>query len=198
MAANGDQIAGSIAALAVSRWGREGKNVMRIIVHFDQICCATLLSRIMSYVILTCFIAFPSLVAAEFVCKSEISYSWKKEGNEELSKVIFAVLEARSDNQELAKAKVESQVLRHTPRASQHCNKEHENLSGCIAAKFTAQASVLDRLSFAARKKLEEAITTDCQARIGACKAVEATEVECQELAEEGDEEKGKEKGKKK
>jgi hypothetical protein len=142
----------------------------------------------------------PDTASAEFVCKSEVKYHWKKvDGEEEESKpneVIFALLEARGEAEAEAKAKVEEQVLRHSARATAHCSKQHENLSGCIATKFSAQQAVLDRLGFSARKKLEEAITLDCQTRMGVCQKVEASEVKCTEVSTEEGGEKEKEKKK--
>jgi hypothetical protein len=145
------------------------------------------------------FIFQPVVVEAEVVCKSQVKYSWKKEGAEEASAVVFAILESRNEEEGLAKAKVEAQALRNATRARQHCISQHENFSGCIAAKFESQSGVLERLGFASRKKLEEAIATDCKARLGSCLGVEPTEVVCETLEAEGEQEVGskdKKKGK--
>ena len=87
-------------------------------------------------------------------------------------------------------------------RAREECQRQHENLSGCIAAKLGSLPLPLNG-SFAGRQDLEKAITDDCKRTQGRCLEPEAPEVKCtevkpQETPAEADKKEEKGKGKKK
>ena len=136
-------------------------------------------------------------VNAEFACTAAVSYQWKKEGQEPRS-VVWSELSVKAEREEDAKAKLSEQAARELPRARAACAKRHEDLTGCISAKFSAQSSLMAGLSFSARKAVEEAINADCKALQGGCMeaavaAPACVERKAPEAAGEGKEdEKGK------
>ena len=114
------------------------------------------------------------------VCRSEVAYSWTKDPKDERV-VFFAVVEQRAPSVEDAKRKLAEEVARVKGDAYQRCREAHQNLSGCIAGRFNAHTGVMSSMTFAARKALEEAITTDCKGEQGTCGAVTASEPQCKE-----------------
>jgi hypothetical protein len=118
-------------------------------------------------------------VAAQVSCRTELSYKWKKgsDGPEEV--VFWGVMERSGENEEQVKRRLEEVVAKEKGKASASCRELHENLSGCVASRFSASSAVLAAMSFSARKALEEAISKDCHARQGSCGAVTAGEPTC-------------------
>jgi hypothetical protein len=125
-----------------------------------------------------------------------------------MSKIIVFVeaVEAKGADEAAAKALLHERVERAKVRASERCVQEHQNESGCVAAKFSSLSSTMHSLTFSARKLLEDSIASDCKAQQGICLPSEASEAQCVELAaaaaeagkEGGKEAGGKEKDKKK
>lgn len=145
----------------------------------------------------------PALVHAEFVCQSEVNYKWKSETAEAEYEIFWTSLERNGADEKGSLSSLANAIAREKQKARKDCKKEHENLTGCIASKFDSMLSVFPKLSFSARKSLEEAITSDCTAQQGKCTEVTSTKAECvnlnpeEENAEE-DDKKGKGKDKKK
>lgn len=153
-----------------------------------------------------CQIPIATQAFSQTTCRAEVKFSWKKVGEETANEVIWGIAEAQDKTEEDAKAALGEQIIRSKLKAGQICRKNHENLSGCVATKYSTMASVMQRLGFAARKALEKAIAADCAAQQGTCKGTSTSEpicttekVEPEEGEEdEEDEGKGKKKGKKK
>jgi len=131
-------------------------------------------------VTLSAMALFPSRSLADFACRATVSYQWKKEGGEPQS-VFYSEAAGSAATEEEGKRLVMELLRKENFKAREACAKRHENLSGCIAAKFEAEASLLSRLGFSARKALEEAIGADCRAAQGTCLDAPPPEVICQE-----------------
>ena len=141
-----------------------------------------------------------SLLAAEFECVSEVKYSWEytppsppmtddmKQPPPPLEKekyeVPFVSRRLRGATEELAKQKFQSVLDQDRLQAMTECKKNHENLSGCVSAKFLSMGSVLRQLDFNARKELESSIVEDCKLSTGRCLKAEASEITCKEVVE--------------
>ncbi|NLF25622.1 MAG: hypothetical protein GX589_08220 [Deltaproteobacteria bacterium] len=142
------------------------------------------------------FTALPGL--ADFSCVASVSYQWKKEGGEPQS-VFFINVAGNAADMEAAKVQVSRLADSEKVRARDACMRQHENLSGCISAKFAAESSLLAKLGFSARKSLEEAINADCKSQQGQCLEPVVSEIKClqtEEAKEEGQDQaskKGKE-----
>jgi hypothetical protein len=145
------------------------KSMSRFVLHNSAtpILCAVVLSLLIP----------PRLVCAEVSCSVEVRYQWKKDAADR--PVVWAVVLGRGDSEDAAKARVSALVEAELPRARQACAREHENLAGCISAKFAASSSLLPSLDFSARKALEEAITSDCKAAQGVCGEAAGAEPKC-------------------
>jgi hypothetical protein len=72
---------------------------------------------------------------------------------------------------------------RQKARASERCKRDHESFGECLATKLSVKGAVLNSLSFAARTRLEKALTEECQVQQGTCLAVESSEPVCREVA---------------
>jgi hypothetical protein len=114
---------------------------------------------------------------AQVICKSEITYSWKR-GNDPESTIYFSSLDESAATEELAKAALTARIPREKLRASEACRKLHENLSGCIATKLQTGGS-FSELSFSARKAVEEAAKRDCDGTSGKCTAISSSTPTC-------------------
>jgi len=155
------------------------------------------------FCLLTLFVV-PTQVRAEFICTSEISYSWKKEEAE--LKVFHSSVKHLSTDEETGKRTIAAPLLTAESKAQRTCQSEHENLSGCLASKLNATTTARSIGSFSARKEIEKAIDADCKMSNGQCRGTSHTDVVCKEVvapAEEGagksdEKAKGKEKAKKK
>jgi hypothetical protein len=140
--------------------------------------------------------AMPS--RADFSCVASVSYQWKKDGGEPQA-MFFVNMAGNAMTEEEAKAQVLELANREKARARDACTRRHENLSGCISAKFAAEASLLAKLGFGARKSLEEAVSADCKLQQGQCLDPVVSDIKCLQVGKtegEGDgktAEKGKE-----
>ncbi len=141
------------------------------------------------------------VAVAEFVCRSEVSYSWvrvaasEREGAPqgtpavvagtpvpEQLKVRFIELERAGKDEGAAKAALEAEVGRQKVRASEVCLRQHEALGSCVAIKLSSNGSILNALGFSARAELEKALTAECRAQQGRCLGVEAATPTCREV----------------
>lgn len=130
---------------------------------------------------------------ADFICRSDVSYKWvkadpakstpePKPASSAETTVRFAAVERSGVDEAGAKASLEPELNKTKVRATEACKKEHENLAGCIAGKFSIQSSTLAGLSFTARRELEKAITADCQAQLGTCLTALSSDPACEEI----------------
>ncbi|MCB0335546.1 MAG: hypothetical protein KDD62_04550 [Bdellovibrionales bacterium] len=142
-------------------------------------------------------------VYADHICSVEVSYTWQKKMQEEEAeesskkkkkqnieeskpkKVLFKKLSVTGKDEPLAKQKAKDKGKEELSAADLQCNKLHEDLAGCMAAKFHASRSVLQTLSFKARKDLEDAIVEGCKGQEGVCGISELSEPRCREKLEE-------------
>ncbi len=122
-------------------------------------------------------------VQAEFHCSAELSYSWRKEKEEKSNEVQLRAVEAKGADEEGAKAKLAADILIAKSNGVKECHDRHENSAGCIAAKHTSMANVLQGLGFSAKKALEAAIIEDCKNSSGRCLEVVASEPKCKDLS---------------
>ncbi|MBX7136572.1 MAG: hypothetical protein K1X83_01215 [Oligoflexia bacterium] len=131
------------------------------------------------------FLVFPGILSADFVCKSQLSYKWKKEKAEQEETVEVGLVEASGKDQAQVKARLEDLLPESKTQALQNCKKEHESVAECLADKFASMASVLNSMRFEARKSLEQAISADCEIRKGLCTTAASTEIVCAEKISE-------------
>ena len=135
-------------------------------------------------------------VRADFICKSDISYKWtqsppaqqKTPAADPADKpdiletvVYFSTVERSGATDVLAKTALEGDLARAKGKALEDCQRNHENLASCVATKLNINASLLNSISFNARKELEKAITTECQGWQGKCQPPTASEAACVE-----------------
>ncbi len=122
-----------------------------------------------------------AIVHAEHLCKGEISYEWKRKGEETPATVFWSRVEALGTDEKSAKEALI--VAANAPKAAalSACKREHENVASCVATKFFSYATTLQNLSFSARKKLEEAIAADCTVAEGLCLEAKLGEPTCEE-----------------
>lgn len=122
-------------------------------------------------------IALPALGWADFHCQSAISFKWKR-GDAEFDVYRQVVTGAGVDEAE-AKAKLKDAVDAAKTEAQANCKQQHENLAGCIAAKFQTLGNTYQALGFSARKTMEEAITKDCENQQGLCAGAHSSDPAC-------------------
>lgn len=141
--------------------------------------------------LLSCSVVLDAQIArADFVCSSDVTYKWKEEGvgtpaagsaNSEKA-VHFSITDAAGDSEEAAKAKLSPLLIAAKARAALACQEEHENQSKCIATKYSAMSTVVNSLSFSARKELEESIISDCKKSQGKCLEASSSDPKCSEV----------------
>ena len=131
--------------------------------------------------LLALMVATPTVVRAEFVCHVDVSYSWKKEKAEQPLDVFYSTIQSSAADEAGAKAGLVDTSAREQSKAMEDCRKQHENRSGCIAAKYTANANLLQMMKAEARKVLEEAIASDCASTQGSCLKATLSEPKCAE-----------------
>ena len=151
----------------------------------------------------------------DFVCSQEVSYKWaplqkpslkeEQEKQEKQESVIhWGSYQQSGMDEASAKEALGSIVVREQKRASEMCHELHENLAGCIAAKFGTHKAEFSEMDFATRKSLQEAIGADCKEQQGKCTETLVTEAKCferkkaEEAAPAGGDAKKDDKGKKK
>lgn len=134
-------------------------------------------------------------VSAEFLCRSNVSYSWQRD--KEMTKIMVFVgsFEAKGADEAAAKAALAERVDREKPKGSEMCLKEHENLTGCIASKISSLSTTMPGLTFSARKLLEDSIGADCKLQQGKCAETVSSDPVCVEKVVSGAGE-GKDQGK--
>ena len=168
---------------------------------------------------------------AEFECQVDVSYRWRREAQKpagittplaspaadatpsaehalgtDIESVFWTSVKGNGAKEDEVKKKVENFANKEKSAAVSSCRVSHENLSGCISAKFSSVAPTLNNLGFAARKSLEEAISSDCQKQQGQCIDAISGEMKCAEIVaavpaadeKEGKKEEAGGKGKKK
>jgi hypothetical protein len=116
---------------------------------------------------------------ADFDCRSELSYKWKKEETEQV--VQWSTLMQAAATEEVAKQKLSDMIIVERSRVMDACRKVHENLAGCIAGKFSAISRTYQTVGFTARKAIEEAVHADCSAQQGTCLESTTTPPKCDE-----------------
>lgn len=149
-----------------------------------------------------------SAALADVRCRVEISYSWRKTGVEESAVLPWGILSRKGRDEESTKIDLAAFVLDERIKAKQHCSSRHENLAGCIAAKYSSMEATIKSLDFGARNTLDSAIKDDCKNMQGVCLEVTSTDPVCNEIVietegeeaptEEGEEEEKDKKKKKK
>jgi hypothetical protein len=116
---------------------------------------------------------------ADFSCKTTVSYTWRREGEETDQTVAWKILQRVGKTEDLGKKLIAQAMVRDSQIARAQCEQEHQNLASCLATKYEVMSDALARAGFTARKSIEEAITADCQRKQGTCKEVKNSEVEC-------------------
>ena len=129
----------------------------------------------------------PFTANAEFGCRSELSYKWKRAGESSQEKVVWGVFRSVGVDEATAKVKLSLRLEEEKAAARTACLKEHENLAGCFSVKFSAMGPSMQSLDFASRKSLNEAITSDCNKQQGACSAPESTDPICEAILTSGE-----------
>ena len=124
-------------------------------------------------------LVIPALSLAQSSCKSDVSYGWKKTGEETERSVYWARLEREAKDEAIAKAVLLEASERERSQAADACRARHESLADCMAGKFSGLASMMSSLDFAARKKVQDAVATDCEALKGSCTGGKISEPVC-------------------
>ena len=121
---------------------------------------------------------------AEHICRASVSYAWQRE--KDVTKIIVFVgtLEAKGADEAAAKLELQERAEREKNKASEQCTREHENQSGCVAAKMTSMSAAIQSLTFSARKLIEESIASDCKSQQGKCSESAMSEPRCVEKVE--------------
>lgn len=127
------------------------------------------------------FVAFPQLVQAQVSCRSEISFKLKRGETE--SEIHFSAIERSGADEEESKKALLDYSNREKAQAMERCRSLYENLSGCIAARFSSHSNVMANSTFAARRALEQAINNDCVAAQGKCISASSSEPVCKASA---------------
>ncbi len=132
---------------------------------------------------------------AQSTCSTTITFKWKqgdKEGKE--IEEHWTTLHAKGATEEEAKVTMRPLIDQNQKAASDQCRNAHENLSGCMAARYLTIGSSISALSFQARKQMEDAVKVDCEKIQGKCLGVNIAEIKCvtevpkvEEAATEGD-----------
>ena len=146
-----------------------------------------------------------TLVSAEFACSSEISYKWREISGEKEkggakgaeAVIYFSSVQETGADEAAAKKALEESTVREKVKASDACKRLHENLAGCMSAKFASLANTLQNASFTARKQIEDAVVADCRGQQGTCLEIIASDPKCAEIKKESAEDEKKEAGKK-
>lgn len=181
----------------------------------------TIKSIIIISILISGFI--PKACLAEFICKGEVQYKWRAATSDNLSTksntaplaqatpqpssseeqgVFWAVVERKGATEEEAKRSVVDASIPQRSAADKACRLQHENLTSCVANKFTSLSSTLNSLTFSARRSLEEAVTSDCNKQQGTCLPSVVSDPICiekktEEAPPEGGDKAEKDKGKK-
>ncbi len=150
--------------------------------------------------------------AAEFVCSSDVSFSWAKAvtpvptPSDEAAGVArqagkggpshtpaatspapivvrVAGVQRFGLDEAGAKANLEIEVNRQKTRAAESCRRDHESPGDCLATKLASRASTLNSLGFSARAELEKALRTECFEQQGTCLGAESSPPQCREYA---------------
>lgn len=119
--------------------------------------------------------------SGKHVCKTNVSYTWKrsKEAVEE-EEVFVKKLEAEGADPEETNKNLEALLAKAKSEAVDICRGSRENISGCIAGKYTSLAPIFQQMEFSSRKKLLDAIDTDCKAVTGICGAAKSSTPQCE------------------
>ena len=121
-----------------------------------------------------------SEVASDLPAKKDVTPAPAAETKE--STVAYSTVEAKGEDEAKAKIAVQKVSVRLLEKAREECRMRHENVAACIAAKYDATATTMQTLSFSARKSLEDAVRSDCEAQRGICKKVETSDPVCAEI----------------
>ena len=146
---------------------------------------------------------------AEFVCSTDISYTWAKppppkpphvdpdmtgaaghakaspppaEPTPKPTLIRFAGVQRYGLDEAGAKANLQIEANRQKARASEACKRDHESIGDCMATKLSTKSSTLNSLGFSARAELEKALTQECTDQQGVCLSVESSEPQCRDL----------------
>lgn len=133
----------------------------------------------------------PLQLHADFICGAEVSYKFErgngekggdnKEGEKTAEETFFSKVHKKGATEEATKKLVAEALVAEKSKARERCRQDHENLAGCISAKYSLFAGKAAGLTFSARKTLEEAITKDCTKQQGHCLESAASETTCEE-----------------
>ena len=83
----------------------------------------------------------------------------------------------------VVEAEVKNRVVTRIPQAQldavDKCKLEHEDRTGCVTAKLRRGFENYNRLDYAGRQALLEALSHDCDSKLGSCGPSEVSEVVC-------------------
>lgn len=125
-------------------------------------------------------LTLPGLLQAEFICNSDLSYTWT-DSDKNKNEVFFAPYQERGNTEEEAKQALLEKIQAEKAAAQESCIKSHESLTDCVSGKFLSNSSLFQSLSFGGRKALEAAINDDCRKAIGRCNETTNSEIKCAE-----------------
>jgi hypothetical protein len=93
--------------------------------------------------------------------------------------IVYSQEEASGDEEERVRQALSRKVILTQQEALKLCKDRHENLSGCVASKYTALGGLLQQMQFSARAQLQSAIEADCKKQLGRCGLGNAPELQC-------------------
>lgn len=133
-----------------------------------------------NYKIATFLISLFLLAPAAFAqssCEGKVSYKWKhSEGERE---DVFGSFIGKGATEAEAKSQLKGLLERAKKDAASSCKEAHENLSGCMANRYSKLGSSYNTMAFGVRKQMDEAVKGDCEKSQGQCLAATATEEPC-------------------
>ncbi|MBP9839020.1 MAG: hypothetical protein KBC84_09960 [Proteobacteria bacterium] len=139
--------------------------------------------------------AVPSAVTlptgGEFVCESNIFYSWKLPAKpipgrpqdppveQAEVKEYYTTVGEQALNESEAKEKIKAKISTALGQAKQYCTQIHNGKGSCISDKIKMNNDVYYKADFATRNAIISSLNKDCESLQGTCLETESSEVKC-------------------
>lgn len=135
----------------------------------------------------------PELTTYEYICISEVSYSWKtisKQGNRpptppEPKTVLFSKAYASDSTEEGSRSKLGHFVIKYKQAALADCKQKHEDTSLCTASRLKLISHAYNISDFQTRSSLRDTVEKDCARQAGECLAITSSEASCIKIEKE-------------
>ncbi len=143
------------------------------------------MKNIKIYLFATTILGFVSHATAEVSCVSTVSFKWSlapapdSKESPAINEEHWTTITTKGATEGEAKKVLQPLIERNRYEAGAFCRQLHENLSGCMAARYVSMGGAYSNLGFTARKSMDDAIKVDCEKLQGKCHGVFTTNVEC-------------------